>query len=255
MNQLHWLTDSLTPERLAALFVAMALAYPVYQALLECFLGYFVVRFGMVLAGIATLAAASALLVLRLHPQSHWALPLTVAVLPGALGGYVFYRYYRAVLSAWAFCAAGGGFVAVVSFEAVPGFARSSLPLGVNVAFGIVVGLGFAVLAYLAARHIIVVASGLAGGFTVAYFALVLLAEERNASSLPWQAYSPAAVVLAALGGAVLSAAGICVQYRLLQRLARPAAGPAPRAARARQPAYGKARRRSSRLPGRLVPA
>jgi len=239
-----------TPAEPIVLFlVTAAAAIHVVAALLRCFLGYFVYRVGLVLSGAILFALAP--ISLGVHWGWSWQLMLAAAVPALAVGGYVFCRFYRVITAAGVFFGAAAAFVIMTSLGPPPRVAAvSSLPLGVNVAFGVLLGLGCSILAYLFVRGFIVVASALDGGVSLALLALAAFAGPVTDSPLPWVAYRPAAVAMAGAAALVLSSAGMCVQFRLLRRLARPgepvatvAAGP-PAPVRPKATAAGPSRRR-----------
>ena len=179
--------------------LAAGLAIQIINSVLNCFLGYFMYRFWMVLigAGLFALLPVSG----RFWFDWRWGviLSLSLAMLP--IGGFVFFRFYRVITAAlWAFNA-GGLFVVLTSFGLPPaGRPLSSLPLGVNVFVGVLLAAGVAVMVYVFVRHVIIWTTALQGGA-----ALLMLSW-----TLP--------VVVLAVTCTVF---GIILQYRLTARFYR----------------------------------
>ncbi len=198
---------------------------------LDCFFGYFLFRVWMVLTGAVTFALLP--ISAWVWFDCHWGVILAGSLLMLPVGGYVFFKFYRVITATSWGIGAGALFVALTSFS-LPGIAPlSTLPLGVNIAFGILLAVGIGILSYLLMRHLIIILSAIQGGCAIMGVAGITAALISA---------GPKGMLIAqALGGAVgITAAifGIIVQYRLTARIYAPKTEDAKsKAAATRRPA------------------
>ena len=200
--------------------------------LVACFLGYLIYRAEAVFFGFAAGGCFGTMLVGLLIPDSPGWLYLLAAVcfsIPVGAGAWFFYRAY---LAGVLFVLTTLVFLLLVAWPAS----------AADWVFGLIFGVGFGVLAYLFAKHLIVLMNALSGAFLALTCAAVIVA--RGPDRLWELTVGPEghvwlAGVLVGVGLGI-SAAGAYVQYRLSAKLSAALSEPQPSAkgaSRKRRPA------------------
>jgi hypothetical protein len=200
-----WLNAS--PQFLLTALLSLGLVVQILGGLLDCFLGYFVCRIALVLAGVALGGGGCAFGLAAAIPTAPPALCVLLGLSGAALCGYICWRLYRFFFALMILAFTVAAFICVVVPAVVPGGKASSADWAV----GLILGLGVGVIGFLFARPMMVVSSALSGAATVVLSALAL-------AGLGWPPH-PAALVALGLLGCALAAAGMYVQFRLLAHL------------------------------------
>jgi len=199
-------------------FLAAGLIIEVIGALLNCFLGYFLYRIGLMICGAVMLAGP----INFSGPLLGWPMIATVplSILLAAVGAYVFYRFYRVITTAFWAIGIGAIFVLLTSIGFEESAPLSSLPLGVNIVFGVLLAAGIAVLVYVFVRHVIILSSALQGGLTIAVLTGIMVVLPSGGSVPGWNMMITG-WTLAGLLGLAFAVLGAVVQYRLTAKYYR----------------------------------
>jgi hypothetical protein len=220
MDGFDQVVGRLTPETFLNVFLAATLLFHLAWGLLSCFLGYIVARVCMAIAGLIAGAAAGLLLSAWLLPGGPM-LAYAAAIVAAIPGAYLCWRFYR--LTYAVYVAANVAVVFACGTALMPG--AGSVPPAVGLVFAGVFGVGFGVLAFLFAKHLIIILSALGGAFTTVFSLAVLvangpvaLAEVSFEAGLSWAILPLAAMTI------ILASFGAYVQYRVVARMEERAA-------------------------------
>ena len=201
----------------------LALGIVLYMAgaLLSCFAGYLLFRVQLAIGGLLAGAMLGAFLVGLLVPGAPVILMVIAAVVCALPLAYFGYRYYQILLAVQVFATVAMAFVVFVAGAgmATANISDNALPAAPVSAwvFGVLFGLCFAVLAYMFARHLVVISTGLWGGFVTTACVLALLALDGVYDPIGLIGSPAVAVwmlIAAGIAWLVLAAGGIAVQYR-----------------------------------------
>lgn len=232
MNGLVDFLVKLDPHALLVGLTSGWLFVHLLAGLAACFLGYLIYRVEVVFLGLAAGGYFGAMLVGVLISDPPGWLYLLAAVccsIPAGAGAWLFYRAYL-----------GGAICVLTTLVFV--FLVAWPASAADWVFGAILGVGFGVLAYLFAKHLIVLLNALCGAFVALTCAAAIVTEGPARLwelTLGPERHVWLAVVLVgvALG---TSAAGAYVQYRLSAKFSAALSEPEPSAkgtSRKRRPA------------------
>lgn len=232
MNGLESVVQRFDPGSLDAVDIALGIVFHLLLAALNCFLGYFIYRIQLVVfLAIVSGVGAVWLVVLAATQPPVWVMVLAALVAAAGLG-YAGWRLYRSLFALSVAMIVLLAFVLVIAmppsstFRWVTGAGPGPSP--VTWVFGALFAIGFAALAFLFAKHVIIFGSALTGGFTIGLWAAMLflghyaLQGGPGAPAVAWPAGGVWPAVLTAAIALPAAAGGVYVQYRLSARLAGP---------------------------------
>lgn len=221
MNGFDQVAGRLTAETVLNVFLSATLLFHLAWGLLWCFLGYIVVRVCLAIGGLIVGAAAGLLLSAWLMPGGPMLAYAAAAIVAAVPTAYLCWRFHRVTYAVYV--AANVAIVFACITALLPG--AGSVHPAVGLVFAGIFGLGFGVLAFLLAKHMIIILSALGGAFTAVVALAILvangpvaLADLSFTTRLSWTILPLAAMTI------ILAGFGAYVQYRVVARLEERAA-------------------------------